>query len=239
RNCACAPCKYDRSMGCNKPYACQEQARQLLGALDPKWNLSLEIVLSNPPYSPVTPDEILENEDAFADKQATTFNPNIFVADHLASALRVFVDEPTSRIRFEQMNCEEDASDLTLYIAGTSEVDCDGEYRAAGGIWINNDHPKNVGVCVPDGHVTRTSGTLAAMLYAIQSTANSTPMNFVLDSKDMVKKLTLGLPTLEANGYTGDQDKKLLWVIVAALRTRSMHTSFRQANNCHDTVPIC
>ncbi|KAJ7052456.1 hypothetical protein C8F01DRAFT_1221839 [Mycena amicta] len=119
------------------------------------------------------------------------------------------------------MNCEEDASDLTLYIAGTSEVDCDGEYRAAGGIWINNDHPKNVGVCVPDGHITRTSGTLAAMLYAIQSTANSTPMNFVLDSKDMVKKLTLGLPTLEANGYTGDQDKKLLRVIVAALRTRA------------------
>ncbi|KAJ7058998.1 hypothetical protein C8F01DRAFT_990229, partial [Mycena amicta] len=86
-NCACAPCKYDRSMGCKKPYACQEQARQLLGALDPKWNPSLEILFSNPA---LTPDEILENEDAFADKQPTTFNPNIFITDHLASALRVF-----------------------------------------------------------------------------------------------------------------------------------------------------
>ncbi|KAJ7069470.1 hypothetical protein C8F01DRAFT_1326355 [Mycena amicta] len=47
----------------------------------------------------------------------------------------------------------------------------------------------------------------------------------------LVKKLTLGLPTLEANGYTGDQDKKLLRVIIAALRTCGTRTSFRQANN--------
>ncbi|KAJ7826940.1 hypothetical protein B0H13DRAFT_1563270, partial [Mycena leptocephala] len=36
KNCACQACKYDRNLGCPKPFACRDQAMKFLDCIHPK-----------------------------------------------------------------------------------------------------------------------------------------------------------------------------------------------------------
>ncbi|KAJ7508391.1 hypothetical protein B0H11DRAFT_1692858, partial [Mycena galericulata] len=98
--------------------------------------------------------------------------------------------------------------------------------QSGGGVWFAPDDPKNKPVGVPFNLMTRNSGELAAILHVIQTTSENVVLNFRLNSKYLVRKLTIDVPSLESSGWTGDRDKTLISTIVAALRVRGTRSTF-------------
>ncbi|KAJ7154899.1 hypothetical protein C8R43DRAFT_863419, partial [Mycena crocata] len=87
KNCACPACKYDRNLGCIKPYMCREEALKLLDCIHPKWDPRHHIHESNPG---LTDDELSENQKAFEEKKAVIFDTNITLQSSIKLAFRVF-----------------------------------------------------------------------------------------------------------------------------------------------------
>ncbi|KAJ6618105.1 hypothetical protein B0H10DRAFT_1795903, partial [Mycena sp. CBHHK59/15] len=74
KNCACPTCKYDRNLSCIGPYACRDEAHKLLDCLHLKWDPRCELHQPNPA---LTTEELLENKQAFDQKEPVIFDPNI------------------------------------------------------------------------------------------------------------------------------------------------------------------
>ncbi|KAJ7829456.1 hypothetical protein B0H13DRAFT_1540836, partial [Mycena leptocephala] len=159
-----------------------------------------------------------------------TFDPNITLKSSIALGFRIFVNKPSKNPadQLPTMNAVPNPQ-LTFYIAGAFCMSDDGEPCAGGGVRLSASHPKNRAIGVPYNLITQTSGELASIIYVIQNTPRNTILNFILQSKHTVYKLTLGLPQLESNGWTGDRDKVLLMALVAALRIRGTRTTFHQS----------
>lgn len=180
-------------------------------------------------------DELIENKLAFNGKKPVTFRT---LRSSISLGFRAFVNKPRIKNPTDQLP----AANITLnqgldfYIAGTFGMSHNGEPCAGGGVWLSANHPKNRAVGVPDNLITRTSGELSSILYVIQNTPRNIILNFILQSKHTVHKLTLGLPQLESNGWPNEQDKVLLMTIVATLRIRGTRTTFRQSEGGHERL---
>ncbi|KAJ7484766.1 hypothetical protein B0H11DRAFT_1722699 [Mycena galericulata] len=216
-NCGCSVCKSDRNRGCSKPFTCQSEAAQLLNCVEPKWDPRRKL---NQPNPALTPEQKSENVSALTDKKPITFDPDITVKSDLSLAFRAFVKSRCHKRPADQMNSVRVnvPPHLTVFIGGTFIIDEDGEYQSGGGVWFAPDDPKNKPVGVPFNLMTRNSGELAAILHVIQTTSENVVLNFRLNSKYLVRKLTIDVPSLEFSGWTGDRDKTLISTIVAALR---------------------
>ncbi|KAJ7670106.1 ribonuclease H-like protein [Mycena polygramma] len=182
-------------------------------------------------------DERLANQDAFQNDRAVTFDPNLTLTS-LALGFRVFVNKPRSKKPADQLPRADNPQDieLTVYAGGTFKIDTDGDPVAGGGVWFAENSPKNRSIGVRRDLSTRTGGILSAVLYVIQSNPSTTILNFVLQSKHVVSKLTVALPKQESDGWIGEKDKTLLMAITAALRVRGNRCTFRVADNKDDRV---
>ncbi|KAJ7732743.1 ribonuclease H-like protein [Mycena maculata] len=114
----------------------------------------------------------------------------------------------------------------------------DGTSCAGAGCWISTNDPKNRAIGVPSKLTSRTSGELVAILHVIQRTPQNTVLNFIVRSKALVHKLTVGLHQLESNGWIGEIDKTLLKTITAALRLQASRCTFRVTQDSNDAAGL-
>ncbi|KAJ7939313.1 hypothetical protein B0H13DRAFT_1850616 [Mycena leptocephala] len=155
-------------------------------------------------FSEVFTDEKLANKWAFENNHAVTFDAYIKLQSTHALGFRAFVDKSRCEKPADQLHPSdaEPTSELTLYIANGITMNSDGEPCSGGGLWLSPAHSKNRAVGVPHNLATSTSGGLTAILYVIQNTPRNAVLNFVLDSKNTIHKLTLAVPQLESDGWT-------------------------------------
>ncbi|KAJ7077991.1 hypothetical protein B0H15DRAFT_762500, partial [Mycena belliarum] len=180
RNCACTPCKDDRSQGCNAPYKCQEEAIKILDCLNEKWDPRKEIAPTNPD---LLPDERDKNVQALAEKEVLTFDPKVIMNGPSVDGYRIFCED-TSDTPAHQMvalDDEGEPSDETIFVGNSHKVNQDGEHISSGGIWYGQGDERNRTVRVPMDLASKESGKTAAVLYAIQNSPREASLHFKLD----------------------------------------------------------
>ncbi|KAJ6611211.1 hypothetical protein B0H10DRAFT_1810082 [Mycena sp. CBHHK59/15] len=148
KNCACPTCKYDRNLSCIGPYACRDEAHKLLDCLHLKWDPRCELHQPNPA---LTTEELLENKQAFDQKEPVIFDPNITMKLSIALGFQVFVNKPRSKHPADQMPQTNNnlIIERTICIAGAFSMTSAGEPCASGGAWLSPDNPRNRAIGVP------------------------------------------------------------------------------------------
>ncbi|KAJ7252019.1 hypothetical protein C8J57DRAFT_1238360 [Mycena rebaudengoi] len=222
RNCACNSCKADRHKGCEIPYKCQEEAVKILDCLSEKWDPRMFV---NQPNPELDQDDRARNSEAIQNKTEVQFDPRITLTDNLSDGFRVFAGT-VHNTPANQLDPEQDPSEVNISISSAYRLENDGELLAAGAIWYGGNDPRNRTIRVQSTLASKTAGELAAILSAIQDEPLERILHFKLRSSKLIRMLTIDLEMWESKDWLGASDPSLVKAAVAALRGRGTKCSF-------------
>jgi ribonuclease HI len=167
----------------------------------------------------------MRNSEAIKNKEEVYFDPCITLKDKVSDGFRVFAGAAHG-LPANQLNQEQEPSEVTIFISGESRLDNDGELLTAGAIWYEENDPRNRPVRVQSNLASKTAGEPAAILSAIQDEPQEATLHFKLQSTRLIRMLTTDLELWEAKDWLGASDPTLVKAIVAALRGRGTKCSF-------------
>ena len=226
RNCACRPCRSDRSRSCKNPQKCAKAAKSLLESLAPLYN-----PISNPPNDGLT----LTHHRLEKNKRAVVhcgdevlFNPTV-TAHSLSDCFRIFAapkpKNPTPMHRTRLLAPL--PTQLTVYTDGSCLLNGSNNARCGGGVWFADGHPLNRAICVPGRDQSNQAGEIAAVVVALQSVPRNTDLTIITDSQYVITTITNSLQSCEDAGWTNVPNASWFKAAVYAMRRRSAPTSFK------------
>lgn len=115
---------------------------------------------------------------------------------------------------------------ITIFTDGSCINNGKENSRSGGGIWLGENHPKNLAFRIPGNKHSNQIAEISAILLALQQTEPYVPITFKTDSRYAINCLTKHLPTWEDNGWIGTANSEFIKATVYHLRRRSAQTSF-------------
>ena len=228
RNCACTPCRTDRSKGCENPDACIRTAKELIALIHPKFS-----PLMHPPGDglSLTPGRKTRNREAIETNEEILFDPKLTDPDDITQIVRVFADprrDLSGRLPSLRPRPLRNAGQPTIvYTDGSSLENGDLDSRVGSGIWFGRGDERNKSLRLGKPGSTNQTGELTAILYTVQNTPPDSPLRIRSDSMYAIKGLTERLVRWEEQGWIGVENADLFQAIVAALRQRCAITTFK------------
>lgn len=228
KNCACHPCKSDRSKGCSNPDKCCSTAKKLSRLLFPKY--APDMTPSGDGLS-LTPRRMEANEEAMKDDGRIIFNPSVTDPEDISQTIRAFAgvrDDLSSRLpSMRPPRLRATFEELTVYTDGASMSNGDLDSRVGSGIWFGDGDCKNASLRIDRKGGTNQTGELMAALAATQRAPPSSTLHIRSDSKYLVDGLTKHLPRWEARGWIGVENADIFKALASTMRQRSAPTTLQ------------
>ncbi|KAI0047926.1 ribonuclease H-like protein, partial [Auriscalpium vulgare] len=117
-----------------------------------------------------------------------------------------------------------------IYAEGACKNANHDDAASGGGAWISPTHAANRTIKVRGPTQTAAAGALSAIICALQSVADYTPVTIITTSRQAINGLTADLPQWEDRNWLGVQENKLYERAAYELRRRSAQTGFQWAN---------
>ncbi|KAG2335300.1 hypothetical protein BDR05DRAFT_835430, partial [Suillus weaverae] len=95
-----------------------------------------------------------------------------------------------------------------------------------GGIWLRENHLKNLAFRIPGNKHSNQIAEISAILLALQRMEPYIPITFITDSRYAINCLTKHLPTWEDTSWIGVVNSEFIKATVYQLRKRSAQMSF-------------
>lgn len=228
RDCECGECVWDRTVrGCENPHKCATAAERHLEKLKPKWSLS-QLEVSD--GLSLTKSRIAANRVARAEKGRIVFDPTVAQDEPLAAVFRVFTDPARDTFMVAARPPRPFTvpdEEVEVYTDGSCSSNGSATARAGSGAWFGADDERNEGVRVPYDEQTNQTAEIYAVVLAERKVPPYVPLHIVSDSKYVVDGMTLHLKKWENRGWIGVANAAPFAEAAAALRGRSVQTTFR------------
>ena len=227
--CDCEDCSRDKADGCKDPNACAEEAQARLRLIAPKMNPLLP--RGNHGNLSLTKRRKARNEAAKLTQGGILFDPSITSKDNLAECFRIFTDPnrianiPAERLEPYGTNLR--LREITAYTDGACINNGKANARCGSGVWFGPNDRRNRAVRVPRAQQSNQIGELVAVIVAVESVPDCTPLKIVTDSRYVIEGLTTHLRTWEDNGWIGVKNNTIFKRAAYLLKRRTATTSFQ------------
>lgn len=224
RNCACNPCKEDRSNGCRNPHKCITHGNKYINTLPRKWNPG-----QIPEHSPEGTDP-----DPGCQRHTIVFNTDVEQTKDPSEGYRVFWKKSkrsarTIRELLEEIHINPNPNDrqITVFTDGSYSRTTD-TANAGCGIWFGEDDERNMALRMPDRFRTNNAAELAAILAAASQINIHDDLHIISDSKYVIDGITKHIEKWENIGWIGVKNSSLFKAVVTALRLRKGITTLEK-----------
>ena len=229
-------CARERTQGCMNPQpeGCAMEVLTRLNLIPPKYNPTKQDL---PDGMSLTRSRKLRNQIARQNNGEITFDPSMTCKESLAKCFRIFTDpNRTSNHmakRYRQpgpiLRCRE----LTIYTNGACINNGKLNTQCGGGVWFDQNNPRNLAIRIPGESQSNQVGELAAVIAAINATAPYQHVKIITDSKYVIEGLTMHLESWENDGWIEIKTAPLFKKAAHLMRHRSAKTTF-QWTKCHN-----
>lgn len=120
---------------------------------------------------------------------------------------------------------------LIATIAASHLVDKNGDHVSGAGIWFKEDDVRNETLKIPSQMASPGAGEIGAVLHVVWNTPMVNPLKFFINSKALIKDLTVNLQVNEETDWITHPNAGLMRATVAILREQCSHTTFQQWNH--------
>jgi ribonuclease HI len=229
--CHCDDCEQDRNQGCENPQKCAIEAQKHLNKITPKFQPNERNHNDN---LTLTPRRKQKNREArnWNRNGSITFNPSTTTRNCLTEGFQIFADptkvsdSPANRQnRAMGINLEDELT--TIYTDGACENNGKANAKAGAGIWIAEGSDKNKAFRIPGNEQSNQIGELTAIIKALETTPNCTPLLIKSDSRYAIEGLTTHLEEWEDQGWIGIKNSAWFKRAAYLLRSRSAPTNFQ------------
>jgi ribonuclease HI len=173
-----------------------------------------------------------KNQKACLQNKNITFNPLTTTKENLADGFRIFIDKtkvsntPTEcQCRAQGINLENKLK--TIYTNSACANNGKANTRCRAGIWLTEDNNQNQAIRMPGNEQSNQVGEIAAIIKAIETTANCIPLLIKSDSKYAIDGLTTHLENWEDQGWLGIKNSTWFKRVAYLFRARSTPTYFQ------------
>ena len=235
--CTCMGCVQDRLKGCRTPHLCALEAEARLHDIAPKYN---PIAYEQHDTLSLTPDRKARNIIAKMEKKDIAFDPTITCKDGIAECFRIFTDPEkisnTPASRRPQRGSYLDHVEMRVYTDGSCINNGKANAKCGSGVWIENDHPLNIALRVPDSSQSNQVGELAAIIAAVETLPNYCKLTIVTDSIYVIEGLTTNLSRWEDIGWIEINNANLFKRAAYLLKKRTAPTYFEWVKGHQGTL---
>jgi ribonuclease HI len=222
KNCNCATCRITKAItGCKNPDRCYGKARDLLDALEEKWD----------PREP-QPEDYENEEDPGEETNEETFVFDAKVTTHgtIADTFRIFTNATPKNLHSiapdTRHSPDPNEDPIEAYTDGSAMNNGGENARAGAGIYFGDNDPRNRAIRIPDKlRPSNNVGELVAIKETIEACPKDVPLAIHSDSRVSIDILTRNLKKNEDEGFFLTANSALVRTTVTRLRKRRAKTS--------------
>ncbi|KAF5378615.1 hypothetical protein D9615_007186 [Tricholomella constricta] len=219
QECQCRVCSHHRAINCTDPQACRRSAKKLLLSLRKTW-------IPNPERDEV--DELTR------EKSEGYFPLNR--ADSVAECFRIFTTSEAPSLtldedlgKFPHLHTHDEDEFTSIYTDGSGIGIDTIEAAAGGGVFFEDDDPRNEAFRLPISlPQTNNAAEAAAILAAVNKVNRDAPIIINSDSQITIKAITQLATKIEDSGWIETSNREILEPLFALLRTRSASTIIKK-----------
>ena len=228
--CTCKHCIQDRGRNCTNPHRCASLARNILGYLEPKFDLLTRPIKDN---LSLTHHRREKNSRAVvANGDELTFDPSLTAKNDIRTCFRIFIDperileQPAYRVQEPRIRGL-DEEPTCVYTDGSCTKNGKLDTVCGAGIWFGDNHPLNRSIRVPGPSQSNQIGELAAIVVALQSVDPLIPITCITDSRYVIDGLNVHLSTWEDQAWLDTANEEWFRAAAYHLRRRAAPTHFK------------
>jgi hypothetical protein len=171
-------CRVTRAIsGCQNPNACYSKARDLLNALEEKWD----------PREPQPEDhEEYHAPEAEADQETVDFDPGITTHGTIADTFRIFTRGAYNLhdVAPDTRHADNGAEGIVVYTDGSATNNGSEDVQGRAGIYFGEGDPRNLALRVPNGlGPSNNVGEMVAIKQAVEMCLLDTPLVIHSDAR--------------------------------------------------------
>ncbi|KAG1844406.1 hypothetical protein C8R48DRAFT_617993, partial [Suillus tomentosus] len=153
KNCPCSACQKDRRIGCKDPHKCAQTANEILFRIAPKFNTKAKPKKDG---LSLTRRRKEKNHQAHKSRQGEIlFDPTTTIRSNLKDCFRIFSNPehnsltPAHRLQAPARGLNLLQDHITIFTDGSCINNGKENSRSGGGIWLGENHPKNLAFRIP------------------------------------------------------------------------------------------